>query len=140
MASERKFTLMLMDNASSHGIPSLASEKIQGLNAIRLSNVLIVFLPANTSKVQPLNAGIIAAFEQHYRTHLMRWYLSEYEAAEDEEEEEGEEEEESTNLSKVMPGVRQAILWSIASMDQILSPDHPRLLAQDRHSATDHGT
>ncbi|KAL0035937.1 hypothetical protein WJX77_008310 [Trebouxia sp. C0004] len=109
MASKRKNILILMDNASSHAIPSVATEKIHGLDSIRLSHVLIVFLPPNTtSKVQPLDAGIIAAFKQHYRGHLLRWYLNEYEQA-----------AQDTNLSKLMPGVRQAILWSVAALEQI---------------------
>ena len=109
MANQKKSILLLSDNASSHAIPSVPTEQIHGLNAIRLSNVLIVFLPPNTtSKVQPLDAGIIAAFKQHYRLHLLRWYLNEYEAA-----------EADANLSKLMPGVKQAILWSVASLEQI---------------------
>lgn len=73
-----------------------------------LSNVLIVFLPPNTtSKVLPLDAGIIAAFKQHYRGHLLCWYLNEYERA-----------AHDADLSKLMPSVRQAILWSVASMDK----------------------
>ena len=109
MASQRKQILILMDNASSHAIPSIATEKIHGLDSPKLSHVLIVFLPPNTtSKVQPLDAGIIAAFKQHYRAHLLRWYLNEYEQA-----------AQDVNLSKLMPGVRQAILWSVASMEQI---------------------
>lgn len=109
MASQRKHILMLMDNASSHRVPTIALEKIHGLDSFKLSNVLVVYLPPNTtSKVQPLDAGIIAAFKQHYRTHLLRWYLGQYEAAADD-----------ANLAKLVPGVRQAILWSVAAMDQI---------------------
>ena len=109
MASKRKSILILMDNASSHAIPSVATEKIHGLDSIKLSHVLIVFLPPNTtSKVQFLDAGIIVAFKQHYRGHLLRWYLNEYEQA-----------SQDTNLSKLMPGVRQAILWSVAALEHI---------------------
>ena len=109
MASQGRHILLLTDNAASHGIPSIPTEKVHGLNALRLSNVLIVFLPPNTtSHVQPLDAGIIAAFKQHYRLHLMRWYLTEYETAPP-----------TTNLAKIMPGVKQAIMWSVQSMDQI---------------------
>ena len=109
MASQRKSILVLMDNAASHKVPSMPFEKVHGLDALRLSNVLVVYLPPNTiSKVQPLDAGIIAAFKQHYRTHLLRWYLNEYETA-----------DQSVNLTKLVPGVRQAILWSVAAMEQI---------------------
>lgn len=100
---------MLMDNAASHRIPSIPFEKVHGLNAFRLSNVLVVYLPPNTtSKVQPLDAGIIATFKQHYRTHLLRRYLNEYETA-----------DQSVNLTKLVPGVRQAILWSVATLEQV---------------------
>lgn len=109
MATQQRHILLLCDNASSHGIPSIPTEQIHGLNALRLSNVLIVFLPPNTtSHVQPLDAGIIAAFKQHYRMQLVRWYLNEYETAGDD-----------VNLTKLYPGVRQAILWSVASMQLI---------------------
>ena len=84
MAAQRKHILMLMDNASSHRISSIALEKIHGLDSFKLSNVLVVYLPPNTtSKVQPLDAGIIAAFKQRYRAHLLRWYLQQYETADD---------------------------------------------------------
>lgn len=109
MASQRKSILILMDNAASHKISSIPTEKLHGLDSFRLSNVLVVFLPANTtSQVQPLDAGIIAAFKQYYRSQLLRWYLNECETA-----------DKSVNLSKVMPGVKQAILWCVAAMEQI---------------------
>ena len=109
MAGQRRQILMLMDNASSHKVPSTSLEKVHGLDAFRLSNVLVVYLPPNTtSKVQALDAGIIAAFEQHYRTHLLRWYLSQYETVADD-----------VNLAKLVPGVRQAIPWSVAALDQM---------------------
>ena len=109
MAAQRKHILMLMDNASSHRISSIALEKIHGLDLFKLSNVLVVYLPPNTtSKVQPLDAGIIAAFKQRYRAHLLRWYLQQYETADD-----------SVNLAKVLPGLKQAILWSVLALEQI---------------------
>ena len=100
---------MLMDDASSHKIPYISLEKVHGLDAFRLSNVLVVYLPPDTTcKVQPLDADSIAAFKQHYRTHLLRWYLSQYETIVDD-----------VNLAKLVPGIRQAILWSVAALDQI---------------------
>ena len=109
MASQGKSILILMDNASSHAIPSVATVEQHGLETIKLSNVLVVFLPANTtSHVQSLDAGIIAAFKSHYKVHLLRWYSAEYEAAETDK-----------DLAKVMPGVRQAILWSVAAYGEL---------------------
>ena len=49
MAAQRKHILMLMDNASSHRISSIALEKIHGLGSFKLSNVLVVYLPPNTT-------------------------------------------------------------------------------------------
>ena len=52
--------LLLLDNCSAHG--SLQKP----LTA--LQNITIHFLPPNTtSRIQPLDAGIIAAFKKHYR-------------------------------------------------------------------------
>jgi len=54
--------LLLLDNCSSH--------KLEGLT---LSHVDIHFLPPNTtSKLQPMDAGIIMAFKQHYRYYHIR--------------------------------------------------------------------
>ena len=84
MASEGKSIIMLMDNAASHKIPSMDFEQIHGLETLRLSNMLIVYPPPNTtSHVQPLDAGIIAAFKQHYCTLLLRWLLNAYETADE---------------------------------------------------------
>lgn len=51
--------LLLLDNCSSHKIDGLA-----------LQHVEVHFLPPNTtSKIQPMDAGIIMSFKRHYR-HL----------------------------------------------------------------------
>ena len=43
-----------------------------------MSNVKMVFLPPNTTfRLQPCDAGIIAALKAHYRKRLMRHVLSE---------------------------------------------------------------
>ena len=54
--------LLLLDNCSSHKIENLA-----------LSYVDVYFLPLNTtSKIQPMDAGIIMAFKKHYRYYHIR--------------------------------------------------------------------
>lgn len=54
--------LLLLDNCPSH--------KIQNLN---LPHVEIYFLPPNTtSKIQPMDAGIIMSFKRHYRHYHIR--------------------------------------------------------------------
>jgi hypothetical protein len=60
--------ILILDNAVCHN-----------LNGIELKNVKLKFLPPNTtSKLQPLNVGIIACFKRKYR-HFIRFLLNEYE-------------------------------------------------------------
>ena len=65
--------LLLLDNCPSH--------KIDGLV---LSNVDVHFLPPNTtSKIQPMDAGIIMSFKRHYRHLHINWILNQVEAGND---------------------------------------------------------
>lgn len=59
---------MFVDNCTAHGdIPNL-------------TNIKMRYLPANTtSKLQPLDQGIIQSFETHYRKEVVRQYLAEIE-------------------------------------------------------------
>ena len=101
MADSNKRILLLMDNASSHAIPASDSTELRGLKCISLSNIMIVFLPRNTTSViQPLDAGIIAAFKQRYRAELLRWYVQQFDS------------DPTRDLSKQLPDIRQAITWS----------------------------
>ena len=64
--------LLLLDNCPSH--------KIRGLV---LQNVDVHFLPPNTtSKIQPMDAGIIMAFKKNYHRHQIQWMLEQVEAGE----------------------------------------------------------
>lgn len=67
MQSEKRKILLFLDNASSH--PNL-----------QFSNVKLVFLPpCTTSKLQPLDAGIIANFKVHYRSWMLKYLLTQME-------------------------------------------------------------
>ena len=62
MKKKKRNILLFADNAPCHAVGKLP----------RLSNVKIEFLPPNTtSKVQPLDQGIIRAIKQHYRKCLL---------------------------------------------------------------------
>ena len=57
--------ILLLDNATSH-----LSE------GLRLSNVVVRFLPPNTTAhIQPMDAGIIRNFKGYYRSLLVRYFL-----------------------------------------------------------------
>jgi len=67
-SSDRK-VLLLIDNVHSHNI-----------NELQLKNIEILFLPKNsTTKVQPLDAGIIASFKAKYRQKYIRFLLDQIE-------------------------------------------------------------
>ena len=54
--------LLLLDNCTSHKVENLS-----------LPHVEIHFLPPNTtSKIQPMDAGIIMSFKKHYRHYHIR--------------------------------------------------------------------
>jgi hypothetical protein len=58
----RQYVLLLLDNCTSHK-----------LNNLMLQNVEVYFLPPNTtSKIQPMDAGIIMSFKKHYRHYHIK--------------------------------------------------------------------
>ena len=78
MKSEQRNIVMLLDNAPTHIPPNTTKKTLMGFDVYRLSNVTIIFLPANTTSiVQPLDQGIIAAYKAHYRAHLVQHIIHE---------------------------------------------------------------
>ena len=60
-----------MDNISSHGEASV----------LALSNITVKFLPPNTTSCrQPLDAGIIQAFELHFREQLLTHFVARFDS------------------------------------------------------------
>lgn len=76
--------VLVIDNASSHFLGSniVETRQMQGILSARMSNILLVYLPANTTSVlQPLDQGVIAVVKWHYKQKLARWHLANIELA-----------------------------------------------------------
>ena len=67
LVREKRKVILFLDNVSSHS-PELAD---------KLSNIKVIFLPKNTtSRLQPLDAGIIKNFKAHYRKLMLKHTLA----------------------------------------------------------------
>ena len=65
MKLKNRKILLFLDNATSHS------------SSLSLSNIQLRFLPPNTtSKLQPLDLGIIRAFKARYRKHMMKFVIT----------------------------------------------------------------
>ena len=60
--------ILITDNCPSHPHPDSLPENYEGPPPPILTNITLLYLPPNTtSKLQPLDQGIIAAFKAAYR-------------------------------------------------------------------------
>ncbi|CAG8821631.1 38595_t:CDS:2, partial [Gigaspora margarita] len=65
--------ILLVDNAKCHSSSNL-----------NLHNTTVHYLPPNTtSRIQPLDAGIIMSFKRRYRSYFIKWLLDQYEFGKD---------------------------------------------------------
>lgn len=135
MADDKRKIVLICDNASCHAVlPDKQGKpkhgKLHGLDVIDLPKVKIIFLPANTtSKVQPLDAGIIAALKMRYRARDPRRLLGKAEAGVD--------------LSKCRATVKTAIEYTSLIWRQLPKEliqycwRHVRILPADLHDRLD---
>lgn len=67
LSLKKRSIILLLDNAGCH------PESLQS----KFSNIKLCFLPANTtSKLQPLDLGIIQNFKVHYRNFLLKYVIA----------------------------------------------------------------
>ena len=107
-AYNRKFRLqgrqcvMVMDNVPTHNMPEAETVQVAGLRGLKLSNLLIVFIPPNvTSVVQPLDQGIIACLKLRYKKKLVQWVVAKCE----------KEADSDARLDNIVPSPFQALMW-----------------------------
>ena len=88
MRRQNRHILMFLDNAYSHA------------KDLKLNNVILNFLPANTTlHLQPLDQGIIKAFKARYRKRMMKSLVAKI-----------EQDDSVTELSKEI-NVLDAVHW-----------------------------
>jgi hypothetical protein len=70
MKKKKRHILFFLDNASVHSLE------------VELKNIKRKFFPPNTtSKIQPMDQGIIRAFKAHYRRNLVKYIIANADAA-----------------------------------------------------------
>jgi hypothetical protein len=112
--------VLLGDNAPTHTVGGTEVDEEHGFKVINLSNVTLIFLPANTTTVvQPLDQGIIASMKAHYRRRLLlseagevRWLLSEA----------GEAGNEEKRLKDIRPSFNKMSRWVHEAWTQSVAP------------------
>ena len=77
--NQKRSCLVLVDNAASHTIADMVTTKVGSFDCFKMSNLLMLFLPANcTSVIQPLDQGMIAALKACYKSKLAQHLVMEY--------------------------------------------------------------
>jgi hypothetical protein len=65
MAKQKRKIILFLDNAPCHPVD------------VDLSNIKLQYFPPNTtSKLQPLDQGVIHVFKTHYRKHLVKYIIA----------------------------------------------------------------
>ena len=100
LARQNRKILLLMDNATCH--PEDIDDK--------LSNIKVVFLPKNTtSRLQPLDAGIIKNFKRHYRVLIVKHVIAKID---------GQSEATANDIAKSI-NILMAIQWVKQAWEQV---------------------
>jgi len=102
--AEKRHIVLLLDNAPTHIVADVAKKVVRGFELYYLSNVTLIFLPANTtSVVQPLDQGIISAFKASYRRYLVCDTIEQLDSDAD------------LTIAKIKPDMLKVVKWVRAS-------------------------
>ncbi|KAL5475714.1 hypothetical protein EMCRGX_G025561 [Ephydatia muelleri] len=102
--------LMLLDNASSHILSDTPMIKVGSFDCFKLSNLLLLFFPANcTSVVQPLDQGVIAALKARYKSKLATHMVTQYDI----------DPTQDLRALSSKTNVKEAIIWLLAAWGEI---------------------
>ncbi|MEW8693664.1 MAG: hypothetical protein AB2535_21740 [Candidatus Thiodiazotropha endolucinida] len=119
MRVARRQVILLVDNATSHSTEGL-----------RLTNVIVKFLPPNTTAhIQPMDAGIIRNFKGHYRKLLVKYFLQCIE----------DEEDQKVSMKLAITYVKEA--WASVKQSTIVNCwKHVKILPPTQEAAADSDT
>jgi hypothetical protein len=105
---------LICDNAPTHAVPDAEAEYEHGLQVFNMSHIEVIFLPPNvTSKVQPLDQGVVASFKAHYCRQLVQWML----------EEANKDENEGKTLKSLTSFFYQMMLWTQKAWTQMVTAE-----------------
>ena len=80
MSESGRQIMLILDQATPHTALQIGQHlELHGLKTRRLSNLLMVLLPAgNTEVLQPMDNGIITAFQRRFQQRMLQWYEMRY--------------------------------------------------------------